>query len=100
MKDHPYDEMGYHLDRLNKPRGGVTIRRRIHEDAATRCAHELKRVHSQLRLHPDDPRMHDEKGRPRFDKNCKYIVLIEWDPIFGFPFLLFFESSQFRNVII
>ena len=49
MKDHPLDEMGHHLDRLNKPKGGVTIRRRVHEDAATQCAYELKRVHSQLR---------------------------------------------------
>ena len=35
MKDHPFDEMGYHLDRLYKPKSGVTIRRRIHEDATT-----------------------------------------------------------------
>ena len=23
--------------------------------------------------------MYDEKGRQRFDKNCEYIVLIEWE---------------------
>ena len=46
------------------------------EDGATWT---MRRIITHSRLHPDDPRMHDEKGRQRFDKNCKYIVLIEWE---------------------
>ena len=37
----------------------------------------MRRIVTHSRLHPDDPRMYDEKGRQRFDKNCKHIVLVE-----------------------
>ena len=44
MKNHPFDDMGYHLDRLNKPKDGVTVQRRIFEDANKRYSYELDRA--------------------------------------------------------
>ena len=39
----------------------------------------MRRTLAHDHLHPDDPRMHDKAGKARFKKNCKYIVLIEWE---------------------
>ena len=38
----------------------------------------MRRIITHSRLHPDDPRMYDEKGRRRFDKNCNAFVQLRW----------------------
>ena len=39
----------------------------------------MRRILAHDHLHPDDPRLYDKAGNARFKKNCKYIVLIEWE---------------------
>ena len=72
MNDEEYDEhiactemLSFVEENFLQPEDGVTW--------------TMRRIVTHSRLHPDDPRMHDEKGRQRFDKNCKHIVLIEWE---------------------
>ena len=46
---------------MAKPKGGVAVRRRVDEDAATQHACELKRVHSQLRELADSKNSVDDE---------------------------------------
>ena len=39
----------------------------------------MRRMLAHDHLHPDDPRMCDKAGNRRFRKDCKHVILLEWE---------------------